>query len=122
LADLAAPAAAGEGAVTRKTREEQAWAWSRWVSYCRSIGIVNNVFLDGFERSEQNRLFGAFAMALHSGRFLGPIHDSLAESTTRNSISLVALTFREHDRQNPTRDEEGEFSTNFIAPILCLQK
>ncbi|KAL7467245.1 hypothetical protein ACHAXS_007490, partial [Conticribra weissflogii] len=49
-------------------------------------------------------------MALHSGRFLGPTHDSLAESTVRNTISFVASTFREQDRPNPTRDDDGKLS------------
>ncbi|KAL7467246.1 hypothetical protein ACHAXS_007491 [Conticribra weissflogii] len=49
-------------------------------------------------------------MALRSGRFSGPTHDSLAESTIRNTISFVASSFREQDRPNPTRDEDGELS------------
>mmetsp|Transcript_30867 Transcript_30867/g.65030 ORF Transcript_30867/g.65030 Transcript_30867/m.65030 type:complete len:470 (+) Transcript_30867:3029-4438(+) len=110
LADLVAAETAREGAVTGKTQEDQARAWDRWVEWCRSTGISNDVFLDEFSRSERNKLFGAFAMALREGRFSGSNVHSLAESTVRNSLSFVASTFREHDRPNPTRDEDGELS------------
>jgi hypothetical protein len=53
---------------------------------------------------------GAFAMALREGRFSRPAHDSLVEGTIRITISYVAQTFRfrENDRSNPTKDEDGK--------------
>ena len=51
---------------------------------------------------------GAFAMALRHGRFSRQHYDTLAESTVRGALSYVASTFRENDRPNPTRDEDGE--------------
>jgi len=47
-------------------------------------------------------------MALRRGRFSGPAYDTLAEGTIRNSVSFLASSFRENDRPNPTRDEDGE--------------
>ena len=47
-------------------------------------------------------------MALRQARFSGPAYDTLVESTVRSSISFVAQTFREYDRPNPTKDEDGE--------------
>ena len=51
---------------------------------------------------------GAFAMALCEGRFLGPSHGTLVESTIRGAISYVSETFRGNYRPNPTKDEDGE--------------
>lgn len=47
-------------------------------------------------------------MALREGRFSGHAYDTLAEGTIRNTISFVASSFRDNDRPNPTRDEDGE--------------
>ena len=53
-------------------------------------------------------LMGAFAMALHVGQLSGPAYGTLAEKTTRSTISYVAQTFRENGRPNPTKDKDGE--------------
>ena len=47
-------------------------------------------------------------MALRGGRFSGPAYDTLVEGTIRGAISYVAQTFRDNDRPNPTKDEDGE--------------
>jgi hypothetical protein len=51
---------------------------------------------------------GAFAMALREGRFSKRTHAPLAEGTIRNTILFVASTFRDNDRPNPTKDDDGE--------------
>ena len=108
MADLIAAETAREGAVTGKTHEDQARAWRRWEAYCDSIGIIEDEFLDHFKKPQRIKLMGAFAMALRGGRFSGPAYDSLAEGTIRSTILYVAQTFRENDRPNPTKDEDGE--------------
>ena len=108
MADLAAAETAREGAVTGKTHDDQARAWTRWQKYCGSIGIIEDEFLDFFKRGQRIRLMGAFAMALREGRFSGSSYDTLAEGTVRGAISLVSQTFRQNDRPNPTKDEDGE--------------
>ena len=47
-------------------------------------------------------------MALHEERFLVPSHGTLVESTIRGAILYVSQTFRENDRPNSTKDEDGE--------------
>ena len=47
-------------------------------------------------------------MSLHEGIFSGPFHGTLVESTIRGAISYVSQAFRENDRPNPTKDEDGE--------------
>ena len=47
-------------------------------------------------------------MAVREGEFSGPAYDTLAEGTVRGTISYVSQTFRENDKPNPTRDEDGE--------------
>ena len=108
MADLSAAEAACQDAVTRTTHENQARAWRRWKVYANSIGITDDFYLDGLDRHGRIKLMGAFAMALREGRFSGSAHAPLVESTIRNTISYVAQTFRENDRSNPTKDEDGE--------------
>ena len=47
-------------------------------------------------------------MAMRGARFSGPAYDTLAEGTVRGAVSFVASSFRENDRSNPTKDEDGE--------------
>jgi hypothetical protein len=60
--------------------------------------------------SQQNKIIGAFALALHERRFSGPSHDTLAVGTIQNSISAVCATFRENGRPNPTKDNHLQLS------------
>ena len=64
--------------------------------------------MDEFHKGGRIRVLGAFAMALRQGRFSGPAYDTLVESTVRSTISFVSQKFREDDRPNPTKDEDGE--------------
>jgi hypothetical protein len=107
VADLCAAEASREVAVTGATLEDQARAWRRWECYCVSIGITDDVYLDGLDRHERIKLMGAFAMALRERRFSRPADAPLAEKTVRNTVSYVAQAFRENDRSNPTRDDDG---------------
>ena len=75
--------------------------------YCGSIRIVEDNFLDHFRRGQRIRLIGASAVAVREGRFSGPSYDTLAEVTVRGDISFVSQTFRENDRPNPTKYEDG---------------
>ena len=108
MADCIAAESYRKEAVTGKTQKDQDRAFNRWVSYAESVGLGSNPFLDGFSRPQRIKLMGAFAVAMREGRFSGPAHDVLAESTIRSAISYVASTFRENDRSNPTRDEDGD--------------
>ena len=47
-------------------------------------------------------------MAMRGGRFSGPAYDTLVEGTMRGAVSYVAQTFRDNDRPNPMKDEDGE--------------
>ena len=51
---------------------------------------------------------GALYMTLREGRFSEPSHGTLVESIIRGAISYVSQTFRENDRPNPTKYEDGE--------------
>ena len=53
---------------------------------------------------------------MREGRFAGPSHETLVESTVRNAVSYVAASFRDQDRRNPTLDEDGK-----LARILSRQ-
>ena len=108
MGDLVTAETLREGAVTRKTLEDRDRALRRWKSYAKSIGITDDIWLDHLDRADRIKIFGAFAIALRQGRFSGPSHDSLVESTIRSTISYAAQAFRENDKSNPTRDDDGE--------------
>ena len=116
LADLHAAKTAREGAVTGKTHADQARAWARWKQWCESIGVDNDVLLDGFTRHQRLQLIGAFAMALRSGRFSRQTHGTLVEGTVRGAISYVAQTLRDEGRPSPTCTDDGE-----LGQILSRQ-
>eukprot|EP00984_Skeletonema_dohrnii_P016767 scaffold7500_cov75-Skeletonema_dohrnii-CCMP3373.AAC.3 len=108
MADLNAAEVARQAAVSGKTHDDQARAFRRWNEWCSQVGLDEDRFLDFFSRYERIRLLGAFAMAMREGRFSGPAYVTLAESTIRGTISYVAQTFRDNDRPNPTKDEDGD--------------
>ena len=58
--------------------------------YCESVGLGDDVYLDGFSKPNRIRLMGAFAMAMREGRFSRKSDDPLAESTIRGAISYVS--------------------------------
>jgi hypothetical protein len=78
MVDLVAAETSREGAVTGSTHKNQARLWHRFSKYLYSIRIGQDVFIDSFTRSQQNKIIGAFAMALLQGRFSGPAYDTLA--------------------------------------------
>jgi hypothetical protein len=53
---------------------------------------------------------GAFAMAVHQGRFLQQCDAPLAESTVANTINAVAVTIRENGRNNPKKHAKNNIS------------
>jgi hypothetical protein len=87
-----------------KTLEDQDRAWRRWEQYANSIGLRDDLFLDGFSRPNRIKLMGAFAVAMREGRF----SERYAEGTIRGAVSYVASTFRDSDQPNPTKDDDGE--------------
>ncbi len=110
MADIVAAETSHEGAVTGGTHENQARSWQRFSQYLKSIGLGHDIFLDSFTRSQKNKIFGAFALALRDRRFSRASHDTLAVGTIRNSILDVCATFRENGRPNPTKDDNLQLS------------
>jgi hypothetical protein len=93
VADLAAATVAAEAGVGRGTHENDARAWSRYTKYCDSIGLNGNYFLDGMPRQHRIAIMGAFAVAIHEGRFLRPGDGPLAKKSVKGSVNAVAATF-----------------------------
>ena len=61
-------------------------------------------------------------MAVHEGRFSGPSYDTLAEGKVRGAISFVSQIFRENDRPNPTKDEDGDFGRVISRQYRAFKK
>ncbi len=81
MADLIAAETSREGAVTGSTNKNHAWLWHQFTKYRGTIGIGHDVFLDSFIRSQQNKIIGAYAMALQGGQFSSAAHETLALGT-----------------------------------------
>jgi hypothetical protein len=110
MADLITAETSNEGAVTVSTHKNHAWLWHQFTKFLGTIGIGHNVFLDSFTRSQQNKIIGAFAMALRGGQFSSAAHDTLALGTIWNTISDISATFRENGQTNPTKDNDLQLS------------
>ncbi len=81
MADLANATVAAEAGVGGGTHENDARAWSRYTKYCNSIGLDGNYFLDGMPRQHRIAIMGAFAVAIHEGRFSRPGDGPLAKKS-----------------------------------------
>jgi hypothetical protein len=112
MADLIAAETSCEGAVTGSTHENHARSWHQFTKYLGTIGIGQDVFLDSFTGSQQNKIIGAFAMTLREGRFSSAAHDTLASGTIQNTILDISATFRKNGQPNPTKD--GDLQLSFI--------
>ena len=82
--------------------------WMRWEEYLNSVGVRDDTFLESLSKGQRIRMCGAFAMALREGRFSGPSHGTLVESTMKSALGYVAQTFRDNDQPNPTHDKDHQ--------------
>eukprot|EP00957_Ditylum_brightwellii_P055362 4195678-Ditylum_brightwellii.AAC.1 len=108
LADLAAAETICQDTAARKTHKDQAWVWGRWEQWCESVGLIENVFFEGFSRNQHIRLLGAFAMVLCREQCSRQAYDTLAADTIRGAISYVAQTFQDNDLPDPSKDKDGK--------------
>jgi hypothetical protein len=69
MADLLASQSAIKSAVVPGTNSKQALAWKRYIFYLESIGIINDIYLDQFDRIQKQKILGAFAHAVRTNRF-----------------------------------------------------
>jgi hypothetical protein len=122
MADLAAASAAVEAGVGGGTHENDSRAWSRYTTYCDSIGLDRNYFLDGLNRQQKIAIMGAFAVAVRQGRFSRPGDGPLAKSSVENTINAVAATFRENGREDPHRDAERHVSRLLQRQLRSYKK
>jgi hypothetical protein len=97
---------AAEAKVGGEKHENNARAWSGYTKYWDSIGLDGNYFLDGMPQQHRIAIMGAFAMAIHEGRFLRPGDGPLAKKSVEGTINAVAATFRENGQEDPHRDPE----------------
>jgi hypothetical protein len=67
-------------------------------------------------RQHKIKIMGAFAMALCQGQFSRAADAPLAHSTVRDTLNIVAVTFRDNGRDNPKQDAE-----NNVARLLRRQ-
>eukprot|EP00957_Ditylum_brightwellii_P007902 598360-Ditylum_brightwellii.AAC.1 len=121
LADLITAEDDCEGAVMGGTYDQQAWLWEQWEQWFNLVEIVNNIFLKDFSRQQTGRLFGAFAMAVHGGRYSSKPFDTLTEGSVRNTIQTVAATFKNSDRPSPIKDKDDDLSRLLLHQFRVLR-
>eukprot|EP00957_Ditylum_brightwellii_P066912 5078609-Ditylum_brightwellii.AAC.1 len=110
-----------EGAVTGKMHKDQALTWRRWQEYAKSIGIVDDIFLDSLLKGFQIKHMGSFAMALCGGCFLGSAYDTLDKGTVRGAISYMVETFEESNCPNPTKDEDCKLGKLLLCQFKAFK-
>jgi hypothetical protein len=62
----------------------------------------------------RTQLLGAFASAIRSARFSGPIHTQLASGTVSHTVNHVAASFVDAGFNDPRRTEVGGPSSRFL--------
>jgi hypothetical protein len=117
MADCIAAEITRESAVQRKTHDKLARAWECWGEYNKFIRN-KDLFLKSFAWHQQIKLIGVFALALREGRFSGPAHDKLVESTISGTIQYVCATFIENGFPNPSFDKDAR-SGFILLGLYC---
>jgi hypothetical protein len=69
-ADLSTAEITREGAVIRKTQDDQDRAWRQWVEHCHSIGITTDFYLDFLEKPDRIKIVGASPLHFEKDAFL----------------------------------------------------
>jgi hypothetical protein len=96
MADLVAAETTHERAVTGSTHKNR-WSWHCFTKNLASINLVHDIFLEPFTGSQQNKIIGAFAMAVRQGQFSNGAHDTLALGTVCCIImDHISATFKEN--------------------------
>jgi hypothetical protein len=104
LGDLSAALSTAKGAVVKGTSEKQLRAWKRFQLYLQSIGIVNNPYLDGFDRGQRHKYFAPLDSS--SGKV-----DLILSLPSFSSLSLSAPPWIAWHRPSSWLPEQTQGST-----------
>ena len=64
MADLASALAASQTAVGGNTLDNETRVWNRYLEYCRTIGLGDNLFLEDMSRIHRIEIIGGFVLDL----------------------------------------------------------
>jgi hypothetical protein len=108
MADLHAAESATKGAVESGTNSKQTLAWTRFQQYIKHNKILEDPFLDKFDRYQQIKIISAFAHAIREGRFNNRRNSTLKSESCQATIDCMAQTFCLANRPDPRLDEDGK--------------
>jgi hypothetical protein len=78
------------------------------------VELFDDEYLEAFLPRTRTQLRGAFASAIRSARFSGPIHTHLASGTVSDTVNHVAASLKDAGFNDPRRTEVGGPSSRFL--------
>jgi hypothetical protein len=110
LGDLSAAITTANRAVVKGTSEKQLRAWKRFQGYLQSIGILDDPFLDSFDRGQRHKILSAFGNYIREGRFNPKVTKLLKADSVRAALDCVAQAFKLAVRPDPRLDADGKLA------------
>ena len=99
LADIAAAESTMQGAVVETTNKKQALAWSRFKVYLNSIGIIDDDYMDNFNKHQKQKILSAFCNAIREGRLLPKQNKSTKAGSVISTLDHVAQTLTDQTQE-----------------------
>jgi hypothetical protein len=96
--------------VVKGTSEKQLRAWKRFQSYLQSIGIINDPYLEGFDRGQRHKILCAFGQYIRESGFSGKTTKLLKSESVRSALDCVAQAFKLAAHADPRLDIDGKFA------------
>jgi len=96
--------------VVKGTSEKQLRAWKRFQSYLQPIGIINDPYLEGFDRGQQHKIICAFGQYIRESGFSGKPTKLLKSESVRSAMDCVAQAFKLAAHTDPRLDINGKFA------------
>jgi hypothetical protein len=110
LADIAAAESTMQGAVVETTNKKQALTWSRFKVYLNSIGIIDDDYMDNFNKHQKQKILSAFCNAIREGRLLPKQNKSTKAGSVISTLNHVAQTYKLANRPDPRVDADVKFA------------
>ena len=86
--------------VTTRTNQKTATAWHLWISYLRSIDVVDDNFLKSFSVDQHLQIVLAFAAAMR-GAWFSPGYTKIKEGPIHSTVNYVAQVFQANNWREP---------------------
>ena len=112
-----------DNAVQEKTHQGRDRAWKRWLSWLEDVGLQGDPYITGFIRPQRARLVGGFAISLRRCEHSAPRYtEPLIAGTISSSLSHMAASFTNNDKQDPRLDADGNIHSHLQSITRSFKK